>query len=196
MLDQFLATQLEPAPGGVAAAAGAWRFVFLASARDSDHLVDATERPPVTVWCEVELDVQQGTFHALAFASAERRELYRALREIGGIGRRSAFAVLDAGEVIDTLRAVAGADIDYFKPVPGLGPKKIAGVLASLGKRYGGRLPQPLPAPVALLVEARDALVLEGHSLVEAELRLLEALRTHEGTVRSSEEWLAAAASS
>lgn len=190
MLDQFLATQLDLAPGGVVAGAGAWRFAFLSSTRDSDQLVDADR--PVLIWCELELDLQQGTLQALAFSSEERRALYRALRAIGGIGRRSAFAVLDAGEVIDTLRAVAGNDTDYFKPVPGLGPKKIAGVLDSLGKRYGGHLPQPLPVSVALLVEARDALVQEGYPIAQAEQMLITALGTLPSPIRTSEAWLSA----
>jgi Holliday junction resolvasome RuvABC DNA-binding subunit len=191
MLDQFRADSVQPASGGIAVDVGAYRFLFACSGRDRDHLSQAAL--PAQVYCQVEFDLQTGTIHALAFSDEERRDLYRALREISGIGRASAFAVLDAGELLDTLRAVAGDDIPYFKAVPGLGPKKITAVLKALSRRYGGRLPQPVDVSVALLVEARDALLLEGLSAAAAERLLLAALGSG---VKSAEEWVARASAS
>ena len=191
MLDQLLAEKIEGTPRGVAAELGAWRLVFATPERDRDQL--EAGQAPVRLYCELELDINTGTLQALAFALDERRELYRSLRAIAGIGRASAFAVLDAGELIDTLRAVAGADAAYFKAVPGLGPKKVDAVIKALAKRYGGHLPQPVEAPIGLLVEAREALMLEGFSARDAEECLLAVWSTNKPL--SSESWRALVAS-
>jgi len=187
MLDQLLAERVEGTSHGIAAELGAWRLLFASPGRDRDQLDDG--RSPVRLYCELELDLNTGTLQSLAFANEERRDLYRALRSISGIGRASAFAVLDAGELIDTLRAVAGEDAAYFSAVPGLGPKKVGSVIRALGKLYGGHLPQPIDAPVAMLVEAREALMLRGLSAREAEARLEAVWRP--GELTSSEAWLA-----
>lgn len=185
MLDRLSDVHIEQTDTGVAAQIGHWRMVFNTSARDRTSLSDLKEGD---IYCELEFDLKSGTLHALAFADEARRTLYRALRAVSGIGRASAFAVLDAGEVLDTLRAVAANDGGYFSQVPGLGPKKITAVIASLGKRYIGSLPRPIPAPMALLVEAREALVHQGFTERKAEELLLSAV---DDKIKSAEDWLA-----
>jgi Holliday junction resolvasome RuvABC DNA-binding subunit len=184
MLDRLNAVHPEPTDTGIAVQLGRWQLVFATSTHDRTLLCDSDE---CDIYCELEFDLNSGTLHALAFADEKRRSLYRALRSVPGIGRTSAFAVLDAGEVIDTLRAVAANDGNYFRQVPGLGPKKIAAVIASLGKRYKGSLPRSIPAPVALLVEAREALIQQGFSEGKAEELLLGVA---DDKIKSAEEWL------
>jgi Holliday junction resolvasome RuvABC DNA-binding subunit len=188
MLDAFTAQQIEPTPDGVLAWVGGFRFAFSSSERDRDQMVSAGGNEPCA--CEIEFDVENGRIVALAFASVERRALYRELRLITGIGRVTALAVLNAGGLLDTLRAVAGEDAAYFKPVPNLGPKRIATVLGELRRHYLSQLPRPLDMPVGLLVEARDALVASGQDAFEAEQVLLGCWRT---TIRTAEQWLEAA---
>ena len=125
------------------------------------------------IWTVLEIDGDRLARPVLVgFASEERRILYGNLRSLPGIGRRSALAVLDCGENLDILRAVSGADDEFFRQVPGLGAKRIEALIANLRKSYEGALPRPLDVPVAAWVEARDALESEGLSRSEAEEKL------------------------
>jgi Holliday junction resolvasome RuvABC DNA-binding subunit len=183
MLDRLRAERAELCEGGVRVAVGPVTLLFTCATRDGSRLATCSEPELI---CQVEFD-QDGP-HAICFADEERRGLYRALRSVNGIGRASALAVLDCGEVSDTLRAVTGADNAYFRAVPGLGKTRIAAVLAELGSRYRTALPAPLSVPVGWLVEAREALASGGADAFTAELALLAALR--EQTPDSIEAWL------
>ena len=77
--------------------------------------------------------------------------------------------ILDCGSVRDTLRAVAGKDGDYFSGVPGLGAKRVESVLSTLSKKYQP-LPNPLPVPVRIWVEAREGLLSLGVDSPDEEL--------------------------
>lgn len=186
MLDRFVASKIESTTNGILASVGDWTLVFVSSMRDRDFLISGQ---PKEIYCTLELDLKVGSLQALGFADADRRALYQALRAVPGIGRHSALAVLDAGEVRDTLRAVSGEDADYFLCVPGLGAKKVKTTINSLKKRYSGFLPKSINAPITLFVEARDSLLCQGYSAAEAERSLLEAIESQ--TIKSSEEWLA-----
>lgn len=186
MIDRLRSDCVRPSAEGVTAQVGPVQLALLCASRDRDRL--AEQEGTADVVCELEFDLQQGALELLAFADEERRALYRALRAVSGVGRVTAFAVLDAGEVLDTLRAVAGADSNYFKNVSGLGAKRIASVCEELGRRYG-HLPAAIEAPVAMLVDAREAMIAAGYSALEAENALLGLARDGK-PVKSAEAWL------
>lgn len=158
MLDALAAERIEPTEAGVRLLCGFVALTVTCSRRDAQALLDA-DRPTV-VYCELELADE--TLTLVGFCDERRRELYRALRRVGGIGRASALAVLDCGEELDVLRAVAGKDAAFFRGVPGLGPKRISVIIADLERRYRSSLPVPLAGPTRVAVEARDALINSG----------------------------------
>lgn len=172
MLDALIADDISERPGGVRARCGSLVLSVDCPERDREHLI-ALEAPAV-IWAQ--LEARDEEFMIAGFSSHERRELYRALRRIPGIGRRSALAVLDCGEELDILRAVAAKDAAFFRSVPGLGAKRIGAVIGELASRYEGALPQPLAIPVAWFVEARDGLRAAGVGAEEAERRLARVL--------------------
>jgi Holliday junction resolvasome RuvABC DNA-binding subunit len=139
------------------------------------------------------MELADETIILIGFSSSERRRLYQALRAVTGIGRRSALLALDCGEVIDTLRAVAGQDNSYFRGVPGLGASRITKIFAELEQRYKDALPEALPLPVLWWVEARDALLHLGLDLTQAERLLRAAIASASTAPHSAEELLALA---
>jgi hypothetical protein len=186
VIDALVPEQLEPgeAAGLLLARCGPLSLVIECADRDGQHLVAGGPGDELTIELEREDLVLVG------FANRERRRLYRALRAVAGIGRRSALALLDCGEVGDTLRAVAARDAEYFRLVPGLGQKRIGAVIAQLERRYDGALPRPLPVAVRSWVEARDALVLEGESFDRAEELLYQAIGGEEDGLEMDAEAL------
>jgi Holliday junction resolvasome RuvABC DNA-binding subunit len=186
MYEAVIAQEITFAPDGVLLRAGHLVYFAECSNRDAERL--AAQSGDQTVLCQVELTEEAQ--HMVVFASEERRKLYRALRKVSGIGRRSAILVLDCGEVIDTLRAVSGKDSTYFRGVPGMGPKRIEAVVAELEKAYKEAIPHPLPVPVMMWVEARDALMQQGLQVREAELKLRVGMEQATTLPKSSEELL------
>lgn len=192
MFDALLADAVVSTEYGFTARCGSIIYRIESAHRDSDRLSAQSdietalslEIVPVLVMTEV----TDETIVLVGFSSAERRRLYQALRAVTGIGRRSALLVLDCGEVIDTLRAVASKDSSYFRGVPGLGTARITKLFAELEKRYKGVLPEALPLPVLWWVEARDALVHSNLDLTQAERLLRTALSAAPSPPRSAEE--------
>ena len=188
MLDALIADEVTLTETGVAARCDKLVYRVECAQRDAERLAGGE----ATVLTEVEMS--DDTVVLVGFSSEERRRLYRALRAVSGIGRRSALLVLDCGEVIDTLRAVAAKDTSYFRGVPGLGKARIDAVITQLAKRYRGALPNPLPLPVCVWVEARDALA-HTHDLRAAERHLRDALERSDRAPGDAAELLALVAS-
>lgn len=184
MIDALMAESVIVHPWGVSLVSGPVVFAVEASERDSDHIEKS--QFPCPVYCRMEVADDQ--INLIGFATPERRDLYLMLRSVQGIGRRSALMILNCGEVRDTLRAVAGADQSYFSGIPGLGQKRIGAVLDKLGKGYQS-LPNPLPVPVAVWVEARDSLIAEGRG--DGERLLVEAISEQEDIPQDCEGLLA-----
>lgn len=162
MLDSFATDAVEPSERGVLARVGTFVLDVECSERDASQVGDGS-----TIHCQVETD--DGEFHLVGFANVGRRDLYRALRRVSGIGRRSALVVLDCGEEVDILRAVAGKDASFFRSVPGVGPRRIEAIIEELEKRFRGTLPSPVPVRVADWITARDAIVDRHPDLDEAD---------------------------
>jgi Holliday junction resolvasome RuvABC DNA-binding subunit len=180
MLDGITCSRIEARDSGtILAYFGPLVLSLQCSQRDCQEL---SRRGAGTVYCHLEVDQAQGHLRCLAFASEERRTLYMHLRGVPGVGRVSALAVLDTGEVIDVLRAVSGREEEFFSQIPGLGPKRARAVIEHLRRRYSAVLPRALEnASVADFVVAREVLVHRGFPLEQADLLLLEVLEGKKG---------------
>jgi Holliday junction DNA helicase RuvA len=191
VIDALAADQVQARPGGLAAVCGHMILAVECSERDAQALLERqSAEEPTVLFTVLEIEGDRiSTPVLVGAASQDRRELYLVLRGLQGIGRRSALAVLDCGEKLDILRAVSGDDQQFFRAVPGLGPKRITAICATLAKHYDGAMPAPLPLSVADFVEVRDALVSSGLEWREAETRILAALDA--GAPEQPEELLA-----
>lgn len=160
MIDAVMIDDASAAPGGVSGRMGAFWLHLHTSGRDAERILAHTG--PVRVDTQMEFDVTSGELTLYGFASPEGKVLYQALRGVKGIGAQTAMAVLDAGEPVDVLRAVAASDVRFLTRVPGLGPARAKLLVAALRDRYGAVLPQPLPVDTAAWVEARETLISGG----------------------------------
>jgi Holliday junction resolvasome RuvABC DNA-binding subunit len=111
------------------------------------------EQIVVANYLETALRFQDEQLVLYGFADPERRQLFFDLCSVSGIGPETALLVLDLGVTIDILRAVSGEETEFFSAVPGLGPGRIAKVLALLSGKY--HLPDPLPVSVTAWTEAK-----------------------------------------
>jgi hypothetical protein len=199
MLDAVLADEIVVTEYGISARSGSLIYRVECAHRDAERLAAeravsrniSTDNDRSENAIPVIMEVADETIILVGFSSTERRKLYRALRAVSGIGRRSALWVLDCGEVIDTLRAVAGKDQTYFQPVPGLGKARVGAIIMELEKRYKESIPKPLPLAVPIWVEARDAIMHSNPDILAAERQLLEAIKKAASPPRSAEELLA-----
>ena len=158
MIDALIVDEIRSRPGGLRAIAGPLVFGLETAARDAATL-EAASGTNLVIFCELELRDEE--IALVGFSDEERRRLYRELRKISGIGRRSALAVLDCGEATDVLRAVSGRDGAFFRGVPGLGAKRIESLITDLRRRYSSALPSALEVPVSWLIEVREAIAPE-----------------------------------
>jgi Holliday junction resolvasome RuvABC DNA-binding subunit len=172
VIDALLPDIVRPHEDGLRVVFPGYSLAVTCPSRDAEWLLGQSGEPILTL---VEIDGDRlATPVLLGFASEGRRRLYRVLRDLPGIGRRSALNVLDCGETTDILRAVSGEDGEFFRQVPGLGNKRIEALIARLRKSYQGSLPEALPVAVREWVEAREALIGSGMSYIEAEEELRE----------------------
>ena len=173
MLDAVICDEVYERSGGLRIRSGAFVLSLDCPRRDCEELLEM--EAPMVVFCHLESRDEE--LRLAGFASEERRDLYLALRAVPDIGRHSALLAMDCGEASDILRAVAGHDRDFFRGIPGLGPKRIEAILKHLRRTYDGGLPEPIRGvPTSWLVEAREALVSNGHPATDAELAVLRVL--------------------
>jgi hypothetical protein len=102
------------------------------------------------------LETEQESLVLLGFYNIERRDLYRNLRLISGVGRETALLALSLGESGDILRAAVSEDTSFFLQVPGIGLSRAKSIINSIKKRYKGSLPKPTSIPVQLWVDVRQ----------------------------------------
>lgn len=176
VIDALVADAIYPREGGLRVSCGHMSLAIECSERDAEAAL-ALDPDAIVIFTVFEIDGDRISTPVLVGAVSEtRRELYQVLRELRGIGRRSALNILDCGEKVDILRAVAGDDREFFAAVPGLGPKRIAALAETLARHYDGAMPKPLPIPVSDWVTIRDALITAGMSWEVAETEIAAAL--------------------
>lgn len=190
MIYSLKASLISSSSSGIVISASPFSLEALCSERDKEELLEWDYNYEVPVVISWDLNGRSLASSCFAFSNFERRELFIALTNIKGIGKLSALAVLDCGEVSDTLRAVVSNDLNYFSPVPGLGKAKTSLVISKLAAKYKGLLPDAIEAPISALVEAREALVLQGMNADIAEINLIKSLENCASVPKTGEKWL------
>jgi holliday junction DNA helicase RuvA len=121
------------------------------------------------------LVVREDALSLYGFASADERALFLALMGVGGVGPKLALAVLSTLSPQQVRRAIAADDVALLATAPGVGRRLAQRMVVDLRDSLGAP-PAPAVAVAAGTVsagdafyEARDALVLLGYSVSEAE---------------------------
>lgn len=170
MIDGLLISGAEATEDGVRVLVGPILLSLATTPRDSELIGAAGSG---RIHCHLEID--DGRPLLIGFLEEADRELYRAMREVSGVGPRTALAVLGAGRARDLLRAVAAGEDAHLTRAPGVGSARARKIISHLSARYGGRLPAPVPAPVGAWVVAREGLVSGGIDEDRAEALLARA---------------------
>lgn len=128
-----------------------------------------------------ELEWDEAGPRLYVFIDQSRQLLYRALRQVAGIGPSTALKILDAGEAIDVLRAAAAREVSFFTQVPGVGAKRAQQVIDQIQRASAGALPVAVPVPVADWVEIRERLASGDISIHEVEMALVSVAHECDG---------------
>ena len=121
---------------------------------------------------ETHLHVREDTLQLFGFANASERELFELLLTVSGIGPKVALAIVSAYEPAELRRGMAHEDAALFQSIPGIGRKLAQRIVLELRERISTLDESPAGMPATEGQTARDALVLLGFSLVEAEQKL------------------------
>lgn len=193
MLNSIYPDSILPGQGNLIARINGFSFAVEASQIDINYFLAleeniATDEPTdhlLQIFTEMELSDTKVTL--VGFSSEERRELYKSLKNVAGIGTKSALIILDSGDVTDILRAVSGKENEFLREVPGVGPKRIESIFKELEKKYRKALPKPIPVKVSEWVESREAVVSAGVSIEQAESFVAEAVSSLEDSENEKE---------
>ena len=123
------------------------------------------------------------------FRSPAEREVFEIMLGVGGVGPRTALAVLSVLGPEDVHRAIAQGDAKAFTAVPGIGPKGARRIVLELADKL---IVPERPAPAAAPVEPWRAQVLEalvglGWNEKDAAREVADALADHEELAASGD---------
>jgi len=139
------------------------------------YLVAATPRVQARVGeettVETYLHVREDALQLYGFASGEERSLFELLLGVSGVGPKVALAIVSGSPPAELRRAIALDDIARFEAIPGIGRKTAQRVVLELKEKLGSIEPARAAATAEVL-QARDALVGLGYSVVDAERAL------------------------
>lgn len=189
MIYSIFPDEIAEEDGGLLARVGQITYFIQTSQIDVDTLTRVSgDLPNKDLQIYTIIEPKETQIDFIGFSSLERKTLYQGLKNVVGIGTRSALTILETGEVIDILRAVSGEDKEFLSGVPGVGDKRLDAIFDELEKRYKTAMPKPVGIPVSVWVETRTALIQDGYSLGEAEKIIRDALHSNENENIDSEE--------
>jgi hypothetical protein len=149
VIDKINADNYYYSAEGLEAEIGPWTLSLRTAINDAEIIVE--NRGPA--WVDFMIIDERPT--VFAFASESRRDLFRQLLAISGIGPESALLIMELGSDEEILLAAASKDQQFFRQVPGIGPARIKILFQDLGKRNS--LPAPLPIPITAWRIVRQA---------------------------------------
>ncbi len=123
------------------------------------------------------LHVREDTLQLYGFADAAERELFTQLLTVSGIGPKVALAVVSGSPSTELRRAILLEDHARFQAIPGIGKKTAERIVLELKDKVvfvGDAQGAPTGEEAPTHLDARDALVELGYSVLEAEQRLAD----------------------
>jgi Holliday junction DNA helicase RuvA len=139
------------------------------------YLIQATpsvlSRGGAELTVETYLHVRDDALQLYGFGSAQERDLFVHLLSVSGVGPKVALAIVSGSTPGELRRAIAREDTARFEAIPGIGKKTAQRVVLELKEKLGTVASLRGAAPGGSL-DARDALVELGYSLLDAERAL------------------------
>ncbi|HEX4984739.1 MAG TPA: Holliday junction branch migration protein RuvA [Burkholderiales bacterium] len=118
---------------------------------------------------QTHLVVREDAHLLFGFATEQERQVFRQLLKIGGVGARTALAVLSGLSVSELQQAVVAHDGARLTKIPGIGKKTAERLLLELrDKLGGGGGPAAAGMPAVPRSDALNALLALGYSDKEA----------------------------
>jgi Holliday junction DNA helicase RuvA len=157
--------------GRIAGRAGAGLIVDVNGVGYLVHATPSVQRlgdGDVTV--EIHTVVREDALQLYGFATADERELFELLLGVNGVGPKVALAILSGSTPAELRRAIARDDVKRFQAIPGIGLKTAQRVVLELKEK----LADAAVSTEGGELEARDALVELGWSILDAERALAE----------------------
>jgi len=81
--------------------------------------------------------VREDQLTLFGFSGLEEKQMFELLLSVSGVGPKSALAVVSRGNPEEVREAVAGADVEFFKSVSGLGKKTAQRIIVDLKSKLG-----------------------------------------------------------
>jgi holliday junction DNA helicase RuvA len=119
------------------------------------------------VTVETYLHVREDTMQLYGFADRAERELFIQLLTVNGIGPKVALAIVSGSPPEELRRAIVREDTARFQIIPGIGKKTAERIVLELKGSIAAAIEPGAQSDTDL--EAREALVALGYSIVEAE---------------------------
>ena len=104
--------------------------------------VGAHGNAPVHIGCEIKLyihmAVSENDISLYGFEKYEDLDLFKMLITVSGVGSRTAAGILAEKNSLDIIKAIGGADVDFFKKIKGIGLKTAQRIIVDLKSKIGG----------------------------------------------------------
>jgi Holliday junction DNA helicase RuvA len=123
------------------------------------------------VTVEIHTVVREDALQLYGFATSEERELFELLLGVSGVGPKVALAIVSGSSPSELRRAIARDDVRRFQAIPGIGLKTAQRVVLELKAAVADS------TAAGDDLQARDALVELGWSVVDAERALADVER-------------------
>jgi Holliday junction DNA helicase RuvA len=121
---------------------------------------------------ETYLHVREDALQLYGFGDAAERQLFLQLLTVAGIGPKVALAIVSGSPAADLRRAIVRQDSARFQAIPGVGKKTAERIVLELKEKLSAGADALAPGGEHTSLDARNALVELGYSLVEAEQAL------------------------
>jgi len=144
----------------------------IAATPSAMRLASASGNGSGEVVLETHLRVREDALQLFGFENVAERDVFELLLTVSGIGPKVALAIVSAYTPPDLRRALGREDAALFQSIPGIGRKLAQRIVLELRERIDLIDPSPAEGLVGVEETARDALVLLGFSLAEAEQKL------------------------
>lgn len=124
------------------------------------------------VTVETYLHVREDALQLYGFAEASERQLFLHLLTVAGIGPKVALAIVSGSPAADLRRAIVLQDTARFQAIPGVGKKTAERIVLELKEKFVASTDALALGGEHASLDARNALVELGWSVVEAEQAL------------------------
>jgi len=102
----------------------------------TDHEINSiTSGNEVFIYTQLIISDDKHTLYG--FLSLGALELFKLLRNVNGVGPKTALNILNSGDPKSIVTAISEADRSFFKSVKGVGPKSVLKIIVELQDRVG-----------------------------------------------------------